>query len=92
MGLTLGLLLPASGLDPRGLGFLLPVQGFGPGNVSLLVIVGQDVAIADGLEVNAYVVRGDDGQRALDARMQRSSEPLAHLTAQCNQTAPNGAT
>ena len=37
MELTLGLQLPASGLDPRGLGFLLPTQGFGPGNDSLLL-------------------------------------------------------
>ena len=47
--------------------------------------------LANGLKVNTNVVRGDDGQCALDARMQRSSEPLTHLTAQSNQTAPKGA-
>ena len=59
--------------------------------ISLLVIIEQDVAIADGLEVNADVVRGDDGQCALDARMQRPSESLAHLAAQRNQAAPERA-
>ena len=37
MGLTLGLLLPASGLDPRGLGFLLPALGLDPGSLGLLL-------------------------------------------------------
>ena len=55
--------------------------------VGLIVIIGQDIAIVDGTNI----VRGDDGQCALDACMQRSSELLTHLTAQRNQTAPKGA-
>ena len=37
MELTLGFLLPASGLDLTGLSFLLPAQGLGPGSLGLLL-------------------------------------------------------
>ena len=37
MELTLGLLLPALGLDLTGLGFLLPAQGLGPRSLGLLL-------------------------------------------------------
>jgi len=43
MGLTLGLLLPATGLDPRGLGFLLTALGLDPGSLGLLLqVLGLD--------------------------------------------------
>ena len=37
MGLTLGLLLPASGLDPRGLSFPLLALGLAPRSLGLLL-------------------------------------------------------
>ena len=39
MGLTLGLLLPASGLNLRGLCFLLPALGLDPRSLGLLLQV-----------------------------------------------------
>ena len=38
MRLTLGFLLPALGLNPRGLGFLLPVLGLDPRGLSFLLL------------------------------------------------------
>jgi len=58
--------------------------------IRLLVIFWQHVAVADSLEVDG-VVRGDDGQGALDTRVQRPSESLADVAAQRNQAAPKGA-
>jgi len=58
--------------------------------ISLLVIFWQHIAVADSLEVDG-VVRGDDGQGALDTRVQRPSESLADVAAQRDQTAPKGA-
>ena len=60
--------------------------------LGLLVILSHDVTVADGLEVDAGVVRGDDGQGALDTRMQRPPEPLVDSVTQRDQAAPEGAT
>ena len=60
--------------------------------IGLLIILSQDVTITDGLEVDAGVVRGDDGQGTLDARVQRPPKSLAHLATQRSQAAPKGAT
>ena len=58
--------------------------------VGLLVIFRQNLAVADSLEVDG-VVRGDDGQGALDTHVQRPPEPLVDTAAQRNQAAPKGA-
>ena len=73
---------------PRGLSRLHQLRDL---LIGLLVILSQDVAVTDGLKVDADVVRGDDSQGTLDARVQRPPEPIADLTAQCDQAAPEGA-
>ena len=60
--------------------------------IGLLVILSQDVAVTDGLKVDAGIVRRDNGQGTLDASVQRPPLSLAHLATQRSQAAPKGAT
>ena len=63
----------------RGLGLLLQLHDL---LIDLLVILSHSVTVTDGREVDGGVVRGDDGQGALEARMQGPPKPLADSVAQ----------
>lgn len=58
----------------------------------LLVVVINNIAVADGLEVKASVVRGDDGQRTLDTGVESLPKPAMHLAIQGGQAALDRAT